>query len=338
MTKELVNHSFRTVIKTSRSNVQLDHKNQILSLGSCFANHIGNRLKNLKFNILLNPFGTLYNPVSIFNSVRILGQKKHFGETDLIFHQGIYSSWYHHSDFSSMNAQDCLSKINQAIVGANHFLQYTDRVLITYGTARVYNLKSNGETVSNCHKIPASEFIHQCLNVAQIQLCIEETIGLLQKFNPAMKIILTVSPIRHLKDGFEGNMLSKASLIVAIHQIISSNPDVFYFPSYEILMDDLRDYRFYEKDMLHPNEQAIDYIWMNFIDSLISEDSKNTLPEIDRIMKALAHRPSYPNSPEHISFCEKINKWIENLHQIAPYINFESEIGLLNSQRNEYRT
>jgi len=243
---------FRTEINLDKSKHPIDHDEKIVTIGSCFAQNIGEYFEHFRFNVMCNPFGVLYNPISSFNSFNLARDKKTFTRGDLIESNGEWHSFYHHSDFSHHDHKICLEKINSGLKATFDFLSKTDVIIITYGTTYVYRHIEQNIVVSNCHKIPANEFEHYRLSLDETKKVIEQTINLLKAANKNIRIIFTVSPVRHWKDGAVNNQLSKSTLLLAVDKIVKSNKNCEYFPSYEIVMDDLRDYRFFDSDLLHP--------------------------------------------------------------------------------------
>lgn len=314
---------FRTEIFPEKPDFSINHSDKIITFGSCFAQNIAEKFKLAKFQIMGNPFGVLFNPVSIYNSIKLLADEKIFTGNDLFYFQDEYHSFYHHSDFSHSNPFVCLEKINNTLTKTKTFISNADYVIITYGTAYIYNHKIKEITVSNCHKIPSNHFEKIMLTFQQTENIINNTISLLKNLNPKLKIIFTVSPVRHWKDGAVENQRSKATLLLAISKILGNG--ISYFPSYEILMDDLRDYRFYNEDLLHPNELAIDYVWTKFSETCFSETCLKLLPVIEKINTAYNHRPRNTESAQHKTFAEKILKQIENIQKEIPYTDFQKE-------------
>jgi hypothetical protein len=316
--------AFRTIVEVPKSKFKITHQSKIMMLGSCFAENIGAKLLEIKFNIDLNPFGIIFNPISVEESLRILMENNVLTENDLFFHNEKWNSFLHHSRFSNIDKQKCLQAINQRIKNSVEFLKTADYLFLTFGTAWVYYFLESGKPVSNCHKLPANRFERRMLEIKDIVLVYKDVIEKLKKINSNLKIILTVSPVRHLKDGAEGNQLSKASLIVAVNELCKSGLTE-YFPAYEIVLDDLRDYRFYNNDMVHPNELAIDYIFEKFSNSFFETPTIELNNELEKIAIALKHRPINEASEGFKNFINttiaKINI-IENTH---PYINFSTE-------------
>lgn len=319
--------SFFTEIKIPEFPWKMDYSKNMMFFGSCFSENIGQKLIDLKFNVDLNPFGILYNPVSIANSLKILIEERIFHESDLFQDQGLWNSFHHHSRFSDADQETVLKMINDRIAISSDFLLKADFLIITFGTSWVYELKKNGQIVSNCHKVPAAEFKHYRLGVYEITEAYREFLEELWRFNPNLKVIFTVSPIRHWKDGAVENQVSKATLLLAIDRLLNGFGDskCRYFPSYEIMMDELRDYRFYAEDMLHISPIAIDYIFERFSKTIIEDESMQLAKDVMKIRKAILHRPVHSVSDEYRKFLlynlTEINKLTINF----PYLNFANE-------------
>lgn len=324
--------NFYTHITFPRLAFHFDYETPILSLGSCFAESIGKKFDEAKFRTDLNPFGILYNPESIANALERLLSPYPFTANDLFLSEGLYHSFQHHSRFSALSEEACLANINNRMEQSATFLLQSKRLLITFGTSWVYRLKENGKVVANCHKLPERLFIRERLSVTQI---IERWSALLEqlwKTIPA-KVLFTVSPIRHWKDGAHENQLSKATLLLAIDELNRLYPEqTAYFPSYEILMDELRDYRFYAEDMLHPSAQTIEYVWRKFVDVALSSDAQKLLTTCEEIQKALAHRPFNPESEAYCQFIAQTLLKIDRLNQKMPYFDFSKERTVLKSK------
>lgn len=304
---------------------KLSYRRKSMMLGSCFAESIGTKLQDLCFPIDVNPFGILYNPVSIANSLEILMSGKIFGEEDLFYANGLWNSFYHHSRFSNINKQECLSVINNRITGGAGALKESNLLFVTFGTSWVFEDKSSKKVVSNCHKLPASDFNHFRLTSAQI---VEIWIKLIEKIfdlNPAIQLVFTVSPIRHLKDGEHENQLSKAILLIAVDELIKrfEGERISYFPSYEIVLDELRDYRFYASDMVHMNEVAINLIREKVASVFIEPEDKKIALEIEKLRQALDHRPLNVVSEEYKHFIEKQMKKTLQLKDKFSYIDLK---------------
>ena len=311
-----MNKTFRTIINIPENKEHISYSDKIMLIGSCFTDNIGKYFSDLLFDVEINPFGVLYNPLSIKNSLEILIQKKPFSELNIHHHNNLWFSFSHHSKFSNLDKNICLEKINPKIITASDFLKKTKFLFITFGTSWVYEWKETGEIVSNCHKISNKKFNRKLLTVNQIIDNYKIFIEKLKEFNPKINIVFTVSPIRHLKDGAVYNQLSKSTLIVAIHQLKKKFSNVSYFPSYEIIMDDLRDYRFYKSDMTHINNIGVEYIWENFKKVYFSDKTTKYFKEIEKINKTLNHKPKNPNSKEYNDLIKKNKEKLKELKLI----------------------
>ncbi len=319
--------SFFTEIQIPEFPWKMDYSKHMMFFGSCFSENIGQKLHDLKFKVDLNPFGIVYNPESIANSLKILLEKRVFSEDDLFNDQGIWNSYFHHSRFSDVDRTVVLEKINSRIIHSNEFLKKADFLVITFGTAWVYELKKTGQIVSNCHKVSASEFKRFRLGVYEITESYRELLEKLWEFNPDLKIIFTVSPIRHWKDGAIENQVSKATLLLAIDRLITGfgRQASRYFPSYELMMDELRDYRFYAGDMLHLSPVAVDYIFDRFSNILFSKETFSVIENVKRINRAVEHRPANPKSVEFEKFLRLSLEEINHFNQRFPDLNFSQE-------------
>ena len=316
---------FRTILLRKKSNIDINYHTNILAIGSCFAENIGSKLQNHRFSTTINPFGILFNPVSIAQGLLLLmSEDFEFGEKDIFQQDDLWHSWMHHGRFSHPQKSEILRGINKSFSTAQHFFKTTNQLIITLGTANVYVEKNTQSVVANCHKVPPQYFDKKCLSVNEI---IENWTRVLNQINTQYvdkQIIMTVSPIRHIRDGIIENQHSKAVLLVAIHEICQQFPNVHYFPAYEIMMDDLRDYRFYEADMIHPTTQAIDYIWQFFMDTFFTNDTKNIVEEVKKMNALLQHRPLHPNTEGYQKFVQNVAMKLEILKAKYPYLNFDN--------------
>lgn len=316
---------FRTQIEIPKSDFKISYHSKILMLGSCFVENIGSILNKNKFNTSVNPFGIVYNPFSVANCIKFLIENKIFTEENLNFANNLYFSYYHHGSFSNNNLEDCLENINSKRQSASLDLAGADILCITFGTSWVYELIDSGLVVSNCHKQLASSFHRYRLNVDEIVKLYKELILSLSLFNPHLKIIFTISPIRHWKDGANGNQLSKATLLLAVEQLVQLFDHVSYFPSYEIVMDELRDYRFYDEDMIHLNSTAVNYIWSRFINTFLDDETLVQMKKIKKIISAAGHRPFNPHSESHQKFLANTYRKMEDLENQIPNLTFDLE-------------
>jgi len=324
---------FRTEIEVKKVLDPIDHDNKILTIGSCFAENIAEYFSASRFDILGNPFGVLYNPTSIYNSLKFAVDEEEFSESDLIKNQSEWHSFYHHSDFSNHDKTLVLSNINTSIKSTHSFLRDADIIILTFGTSYVYKHLERGIVVSNCHKIPQKDFTHFRLSFNDTVDSIRDTLNLLKEINPNVKFILTVSPVRHLKDGANNNQLSKSNLLLAINEIVNTESNASYFPAYEIVMDDLRDYRFYNSDLVHPNKIATDYIWEKFTASFCSDKCLQTMKEVSKIVSAKNHRVRNSNSDEHQKFVALIINKIESLQKKHHHLMLEDDLDYFKSQQ-----
>lgn len=320
---------FRTVVNQNLSSDTLDLHHRVLTLGSCFAATMGKKLEEQKINTLTNPFGTTYNPHSIHKLLLYAIQNETELAQGFIQQDDVYLHYDFHSAFSSLREIDLKDKILDALSSTHVFLKNTNWVILTYGTAWVYKRNDTNEIVANCHKMPANQFTKSLLHQDKIVSSFKQAYEALKKNNPACRIILTVSPVRHIKDTLELNCVSKAVLRLACHEITSSHDDVSYFPSYEIMMDDLRDYRFYKSDLIHPSEMAEHYIWEKFIHRYANSELKKFLKEWQEISAALNHRPFHVASIPHQKFLKELLRRLEALEGI---INVQLEKKLIEDQ------
>lgn len=270
---------------------QLDYETPLMLIGSCFVENIGAKLEYFRFKTDINPCGIVYNPSSVAETLKLLLGDTYFTEADLRYHQGRWVSFSHHGRFSDPDVSVCLQRINSRLAESRIHLKKSKILVLTWGTAWVFRHRGSGRIVSNCHKFPAADFERYRLTVEEIVSEYEQLFTQIGTAFPGLKILFTVSPIRHWKDGAHGNQLSKAVLHLAIDRLMNLFDRVSYFPSYEIVMDELRDYRFYAEDMLHINQQGIDYIWEKFGDLYIGEETREMMKKIDRLNKCLLHRP-----------------------------------------------
>lgn len=281
-----------TEVSLSRYPFRMDHNSPVILTGSCFTENIGNMLERYLFPVCINPFGVTYNPLSVKKGLDALIRREAYTENDLDQYNELWFSFDHYTGFSSPDQDKALERINLSFLKAKEFLQTAQTLIITWGTAWIYRYKPTGEIVCNCHKIPPDQFTRSRLTVEQILKEYQLLLPLIFEHNPDVKIVMTVSPVRHWKDGAHGNQLSKSILLLAIDELETLFPErIFYFPSYEIVMDELRDYRFFGKDLLHTNALATQYIWEKFIEVLLSDESRNIISELESLLNLMGHRP-----------------------------------------------
>lgn len=313
---------FRTIIPIEKSQYQIDYNSNLLLMGSCFAENIGSKFDYFKFNNLVNPFGIIFNPVSIEKLVDRIVHNRKFTESDIFFHNYLWQSYEVHSELSNPDKEVFLNKLNSLLQETRIRITEITHFQITYGTSWIYRNIESDKIVANCHKVPQKQFTKELLSIETIQNSIQNTIELVQKINPNCHFIFTVSPVRHTKDGFVENSVSKAHLISSIHHSQFTIYNSQYFPSYEIMMDELRDYRFYTEDMLHPNQTAIDYIWVRFSKNYISSETQKVMEEVDAIQKSLLHKAFNYNSESHQIFLKHLNQKILHLQIKYSFMKF----------------
>lgn len=327
---------FRTEIKIEKSSLLIRHQNRIMTMGSCFAENIAEQLSAHFFKIIRNPYGILYNPLSITLALEQIIKKKKFKANELFFYQDEWHSFWHHSSFSHHKKNQVLKKINEQIDRAHQFLKHADWLILTFGTAYVYFHLPEKQLVSNCHKLPQKEFRRELISVDEIVQTVQTVFQELKAFNPKLKIIISISPIRHIRDGLVQNQRSKATLILAVQRLLETHPSLIYFPAYEILMDDLRDYRFYELNLTHPNSLAIHYIWEKFSEMFFNEETQNTLKQFARLRNALDHKVRNPYSESHRKFLQQTIQTLENLMEQFPYVALEDILAELQQQLRKF--
>ncbi|MBO7054788.1 MAG: GSCFA domain-containing protein [Bacteroidales bacterium] len=320
---------FKTTIDVPHASFEISHAQKGMAIGSCFTTNIGNRLLAAKFPILVNPLGTVYNPVSIAQTIDLLLGEIPFDEQQIFFANDVWQSYYLHTSFSSVNKQEVLQSFNNV---RNEFLkrfQSVDYLFLTLGTAWVYELNETKQIVNNCHKTPASQFNRRKLSVEECVSILGKSIARLRRKNPDLHVIFTVSPIRHWKDGAHENQVSKATLFLAIDELQKTAKNIGYFPAYELLMDDLRDYRFYDEDMLHPSATAVEYIWETFSKTYFSKETIGLISQIGAIHKAIEHRPFNAESSLYKTFIQNTLRDCETLSKENPFLDFSKDITIL---------
>jgi len=328
---------FRLEFSPKHLTQKINHRHKLLLIGSCFTENIGDKLMTHKFSVLQNPNGILFNPVSVKDAVANYIADTVFNETDLFYLNEAYHSWQHHSRFSGIIKEKTVKKINTSTNAAHNHLKETDFIIITLGSAWVYELTEKAAltklntVVANNHKAPADWFNRRLLSNQEVIHELDIIISQLQNFNPFLKIIFTISPVRHLREGFIENNRSKAALINAVHLATASFENVFYFPAYELVMDDLRDYRFFAEDMVHPNYAATNYVWEKFVATCIDEPSQELMKQINEINAAINHKPFNPTSAAHAAFKLKYRNIIQSMQQKYPFLNLTEQSGYFSS-------
>lgn len=300
----------------------ITYNSKLLLLGSCFSENIGDKLNYFQFQNIQNPFGILFHPKAIERFIAYAINKKEYSENGIFFNNERWHSFDAHSNLSNTDKTELLKNLNSAIALTNKKLIEASHIIITLGTSWVYRFIEEDRIVANCHKVPQKKFLKELLSVEEVSESIEAIISLLKSVNENLNIIFTVSPVRHLKDGFIENTLSKSHLISGIHDIIDSRKNTYYFPSYEIMMDELRDYRFYAEDLIHPNKTAINYIWEKFLENWFSEETLPVLKKVDSIRKGISHRPFNQSSKQHHQFLKDLESKKTILQKEFPFMNF----------------
>jgi GSCFA family len=308
--------------------VQIGHSDKILSVGSCFTEHIGNALKELKFDVLQNPNGILFDPASVCKSLRTYTGDKPVTENELVYLNELWQNWDFHSRFSAPDKETALANMNDSVKEANRFLKKASWVIITLGSAFSYRLKKDNDLipVANCHRAPAQTFEKYLMRSGEITELLGQTISRLLQFNSGLQFIFTISPVRHIRDGVIANNRSKARLIEAVHETIASYSNCYYFPAYELVIDVLRDYRFYAEDLVHPNYLATDFVLENFLNSFVKEESRNAITEIRKLNIARKHRAAHPETEAHKKFLRDQFERTKALQKQFPLIDFTEEI------------
>lgn len=305
-----------------QSHHQIDYDSRILLIGSCFSENIGGKFEYYKFQSSVNPLGILFNPFAIENLISRAINLEYYQDNELINANDSWVCLDAHSSLNTAKKSDLVVRLNTALDATHQQLKTVSHVVITLGTSWVYRYLQTDKIVANCHKIPQKQFLKELLDVDSITESLQAIIALLKAENSGVNILFTVSPVRHLKDGFVENMRSKAHLITAVQNCVAPRERINYFPSYELMMDELRDYRFYKSDMIHPNDLALDYIWEKFKATWISKDAEDVLKSVDQIQKKLAHKPFNKDSQSYQDFRDKLAEEIKKLEKIHPNISF----------------
>jgi len=315
----------RTTFSFEPSARKITYSDPVMFIGSCFATSIGSQLEDGRMPVMINPAGTVYNPVSVCNTLDSITGGKKYGSDDLYNYNGTWISFDHYTDFSSGTPEGILKKINNKSAEALKFISSAGFLFITFGTARVFRWIRSGKIVSNCHKIPASEFTHELLSVDEITALWTHQLDKLRSHYPGLQVVFTISPVRHWKDGAHGNQVSKSVLFLAVEELLHHPSKPTYFPAYELVMDDLRDYRFYEDDMLHPSAKAIDYIWEAFCRCYFDSTTISLWMEVAKISRAVSHRIHTDSKDQVIKFAENMIHRIDTITGRNPGLNLKKE-------------
>lgn len=313
----------QTIVPIKPSENKIDYHSKIVSIGSCFAVNMAQRFQQFQFQQAVNPFGILFHPIAIAKLIDFAVENKTFTAEDVFLHNEIWSSFDAHSDLNELEQEDIIDTLNAKVAFLRNRLNEASHVVLTFGTAWVYRNIEKNQLVANCHKVPQNHFSKELLTVAQCENAIASIEKGIRKLNPNVQITYTLSPVRHIKDGYVENQRSKAHLITALQNHLENNTEKnYYFPSYEIVMDELRDYRFFTKDLIHPNEMAVDYIWEKFVENTIEPSILPTMKMVDEVQKGLAHRPFNPYTEAHQKFLDKLAQKLDVLLEQYPFMNF----------------
>jgi hypothetical protein len=328
---------FKLTLEATPSNEQIGYQDKILLIGSCFTENIGAKMQKHLFTVKENPHGILFNPVSVVNAIRDYIDCKQYGMDDLFVLNELYNSWHHHSRFSDITAEAALKKINESIQEAHVYLKESNQLVITLGSAWLYCLTDmagvqKGYVVANNHKAPAHWFEKRLMQPHELTSLLESIMGALQKFNPNLNVVFTISPVRHLREGLVENNRSKAVLIQAVHDLIASSKAAFYFPAYEYVIDDLRDYRFYAEDLVHPNYAATQYVWEKWVETFYSPTTQQIMKQIAELQMAIQHKPFNKNSQAHQVFLQNCLSKAQDLFKANPYLNLQDSIAFFSGE------
>lgn len=304
----------------------IDYSDKILLIGSCFTEHIADRLIQHRFSVCSNPNGILFNPLSVAASLNGYLNARQYEASELFFLNELWNSWDHHTRFSDMDAEQALHNINVEQSAATVSIQEADWVMITLGSAFQYYLKEGNKAVANNHRAPGQWFEKKLLSIEAIVSALSETLQLLQSKNPKAKVLFTVSPVRHIRDGVVDNNRSKARLIEAVHELCAQFSFAHYFPAYELVIDVLRDYRYYDIDLVHPNFAATSYVWENFVQSCIAPETAALMKDVLEINIAQNHRARFPQTNAHKDFCSKYAEKAKMLQAQYPFLDLERSI------------
>lgn len=327
---------FRSELDVKKIPWPIYHQHQLLLIGSCFTENMGEKLRNAKFRTLENPHGILFNPVSVAEAFNDYITNRRYTSSDLFHYNEAWHSWKHHSRFSGLSESESLQKINTSITAAHTFLYKAAYLFITLGSAWTHQLTTDapegkaGSVAANNHKAPSNWFRRSLLPVTETVTILQNMIEKITAFNPTAKIIFTISPVRHLREGAVENNRSKAVLIQAVHQLTEQYNQLYYFPAYELVIDDLRDYRFYAEDLVHPNYQATQYVWEKFIAACMSAETQKLIHELAAIRLAFTHKPFNPTSEQHRKFLQNFLEKTEKLQAEYPFLSLAEEVEFFN--------
>ena len=322
---------FKLTLASKRAENTMGYRDSFFLIGSCFSENMGAKLNTHLFKVFENPHGVLFNPISVAQSLSDCISNKQYAEADLFQLNEVWNSWQHHSRYSGITAKDAVEKINNSITNAHNFLKTADHIVITVGSAWVYQLNSQspyaaGQVVANNHKAPASWFDKALMKPDILVLLLNQIVKDLLQFNPHLQIIFTISPVRHLREGLVENNRSKAVLIQAVHEIIENTENTAYFPSYEYVIDDLRDYRFYAEDLVHPNYAASNYVWEKWVETYMNEETQGIMKQVAELQLAMQHKPFFAGSTQHKEFLQNCIAKSERLLSLYPYLPLHDQV------------
>lgn len=309
----------------------LSYRDKLLFIGSCFSDNVGAKLEEAKFQVRYNPTGILFDPLSLSKHLHHWAENKRFMEENLFEANGLWHSWLHHSDFSSPTASQTLESINSAIQQTHQYLLSANYLFITLGTAYSYHLKREDLPVANCHKTPGEWFTKNLISIEETVSSLEQGIKSVREVNPAIQVVFTVSPVKHLRDGIIENTRSKARLIEAVHQLTDTVERCSYFPAYELVTDVLRDYRFYAEDMAHPGNQAVRFVLEHFCQTYMESHTRELMSDVLQIISAQKHRPLHPNTPAHRQFLKFFLEKTNRLKEVLPMVSWDDQLRYFSS-------
>ena len=322
---------FKLTLEAKPSKYPIEYGDKLMLIGSCFTENIGAKFKSHLFEISENPYGILFNPVSVTNALTEIMDLRKYKSDDLFQHNELWHSWSHHSRFSAIKQEDALENINRTILDAHHFLKSANRLVITLGSAWLYHLTNEaplgkGQVVANNHKGPINWFFKSLMQPNELLENLHALVARLQTFNPNLHIVFTISPVRHLREGLIENNRSKAVLIHAVHELVSQSNQVDYFPAYEYVMDDLRDYRFYAEDLVHPNFAASGYVWDKLVETYMDHKTQAIMKQIAELQLAMNHKPFFTGSVEHQKFLQSYILKTESLMAAHPTLSLQDHL------------
>jgi len=303
----------------------ISHTDRLLLVGSCFTSNVGRQLEDLKFSVSHNPTGILFDPFSVVRHLRDALENRPYTAADLVPQEEIWHSYNHHTDFSSTDMDVTLRRINDAVAFTGAFLKRADVLFITLGSAFYYRLSQGGERVANCHRFPSQTFVKHLAEVDEIVKQFSETVADIRRENPGLKLVFTVSPVRHIREGVVNNNRSKARLLEAVHRLCETLENAYYFPAYELVIDVLRDYRFYDVDMVHPNYAATQFVFEQFRNTFFGADTQSLCERIREVVTASRHKPNFPDTEAHRKFLAANRQKIQTLEPLTPLADWEGE-------------